>query len=81
MWFDLLKFITEQEDATTVAELQRQVNALVEVLVENSKTDMLIFWLNILLLVVIVISLLWYVNSLEKRIKMLEAALSEKRAD
>ena len=77
MWLDLLKWLSEQEDATTVAELQRQVNALKEY-VEHCLYERIFI---IIMLAVVAIFYCWWVSRLEKRIKKLEAALLEKRAD
>lgn len=77
MWFDLLKWLSEQEDATTIAELQRQIDVLVRI----GKMDNIVQVVLVIVFSVAVITLSWWVNSLEKRIKKLEASLPEKRAD
>ena len=77
MWFDLLKFLYEQQDATTVAELQRQVNAL-SGYVEHCVYERIFLFI---MLAVVAIFYCWWVSALEKRIKKLEAALLKKRAD
>jgi len=77
MWFDLLKWLSEQQDATTVPELQRQVDALIKI----GKTDTIVQMIMVLVWAGTGIVLAWYANSLEKRIKKLEAGLLEKRAD
>jgi len=77
MWFDLLKWLSEQENATTVADLQMQVDALIQI----GKQDI---WLHLVIMIAVFFALLvlmWYAIGLEKRIKKLEAALPEKRAD
>ena len=77
MWFDLLKFITEQEDATTVAELQERLEQLAQF---TGKVVDYTF-LAIVSILIALFVLMWYTIGLEKRIKKLEASLLEKRAD
>ena len=74
---DLLKWLSEQEDATTVAELQWQVDGLIQI----GKQDALVQMVLAIISGIAVIALCLWVYTLEKRIKKLEAALLEKRAD
>ena len=77
MWFDILKWLSEQEDATTVAELQERLDQLAQFVVTTSKYPFIAIVSVLFALVV----LMCYTIGLEKRIKKLEAALLKKRAD
>jgi len=76
MWFDLLKWLSEQEDATTVAELQERLEQLTQFTVTAVYYP---FYAIVPILIALGVSL-WYTIGLEKRIKKLEAALLEKKS-
>lgn len=73
MWFDL-KWLSEQGDATTVAELQQQVDVLVRI----GKQDAIYQIVFIVIATIVVLVLVWWIHALDKKVDKLESALLEK---
>ena len=70
-WFSIIKWLSEQEDATTVAELQHRLELVIKYIKFQDNCIWIVIWL-------IFIVLLFNAFYMEHRLKKLEKALSEK---
>lgn len=71
-WLELLKWLDQQDNATTVAELQQQINMIIKI----SRQDV---WFNCIMwivLAVIVLAVAWYAAAIDKKLKKLEARVT-----
>ena len=70
-WFSIIKWLSEQEDATTVAELQQRLELVIKYIKFQNNCIWIVIWL-------IFIVLLFNAFYMQYRLKKLEKALSEK---
>jgi hypothetical protein len=71
MWFEVLNWLSEQEDATTVAELQEQVDALIRL----GRQDAIYQVVLIIAWMIVVLAFIWWLHGQDRKIRRLEALL------
>jgi len=83
-FFQILSGLSEGQNAENIERLQKQLNGLTEAFNNNTRlgmqTDIEIMVIVIIAIVLFSGLFLWS-NSLAKRVKRLESALPQKRAD
>ena len=70
-WFSIIKWLSEQEDATTVAQLQQRLDLVIKYIKFQDNCIWIVIWL---IFIVLLFSAFYY----DSRLKKLEKALSEK---
>lgn len=71
MWFDVLKWLSEQDDATTVAELQAQLDLIIKSVNGLWSTVMTVQ----IVYGILVAALFVYILLVDRRLKKIEEAL------
>ena len=83
-FFQILTGLSEGQNAESIAELQRQLNrhaVLINEIISSEYQDSLMMLVFVVAAFAMIIYLFLAVYSLTKRVKRLELALREKRAD